>query len=93
MCDRASHFQVLLDGSPAPQQAPVQRRTEACAGHLGNAVQALTAWARDHEVSGGYLTVLAIGPPGGEHPPGRAGRGESATRGLAFSRIPLPEQP
>jgi hypothetical protein len=77
-------FQVQLDGS-RPRQA--YQRANACAYHVADVVGALRAWATEHGVVDGALTVLAIEPAAG----GRLPHGENQPdlRGFAFSRIQL----
>ena len=74
-CLRAPCFQVQLDVA-RPRQA--HRQANACAYHVPEVIQALRAWAGEHGVADGQLTVLAIEPAAGGRPPG-----------FAFSRIPL----
>jgi hypothetical protein len=50
----------------------------------------LRAWAREHDLAGGQLTVLAIEPAAGGRQAGRTGGpGTAALREFAFSTIPL----
>jgi hypothetical protein len=56
-CDRAPCFQARLDATAG--QYRVHKRTDLCAEHLGAAIQAITAWARDEGLRG-EVTVLAI---------------------------------
>lgn len=80
-CDRAPRFQARLEATAGDRR--VCRRAELCAQHLGNAVQALAAWARDEGLEG-QVTVLAIDlPTPGQVPPAWA------RRGFAFGAIPL----
>jgi len=88
-------FQVQLDAS-RPRQA--HRRANACAYHVPDVIEALRAWAREHDLADGLLTVLAIEPaaggrvrgqPGPLGQPGPGGGGQPELRGFAFSTIPL----
>ena len=82
LCQHVPCFQVQLDGSRRACQ-----RANACAYHVADVVEALRAWAGEHGVVEGALTVLAIEPASG----GRQPHGEDRPdlRGFAFSRIPL----
>jgi len=52
--------------------------------------KALRAWAREHDLAGGQLTILAIEPAaGGRQPGGTSGSKTAALREFAFSTIPL----
>jgi hypothetical protein len=83
-CHRPPCFQARLDAACGASRAPIRRRAEACASHLGTMVTALAAWARDHDLTDGDLTILAIEPAR----PGQAGL-QPQTSGLAFSTIHL----
>jgi hypothetical protein len=60
-CDRAPRFQARLEAADGTER--VQRDAEACAAHLCDMVQALTAWARAVHLTEGKLTVLAVDMP------------------------------
>ena len=60
-CERPPRFQARLESVNGT--GPVRKNAEACAAHLTEMVQALTAWASDHDLTDGQLTVLAIDPP------------------------------
>ena len=60
-CERPPRFQARLEAVNGTQ--PVRKNAEACAAHLTDMVQALTTWARDHDLTEGQLTVLAVDPP------------------------------
>ena len=76
-------FQVQLDASSRGQ---AHRQANACAYHVADVIQALRAWAAEHGVIDGALTILAIEPAaGGRQPAGR----RPDLRGFAFSTIPL----
>jgi hypothetical protein len=60
-CGRPSRFRARLEAADGRQ--PVRKSAEACGGHLGDMVQALTMWARGHHLTEGQLTVLVIDPP------------------------------
>jgi len=88
-------FQVQLDAS-RPRQA--RRQANACAYHVPDVIEALRAWAGDHDLADGLLTVLAIEPAAGGRVPGPSGQpgqpgpgagGQPELRGFAFSTIPL----
>ncbi|HEY5985706.1 MAG TPA: hypothetical protein VIV12_04880 [Streptosporangiaceae bacterium] len=81
-CHRPPRFQAHLDA------ARVHKRAEACAGHLGAMVTGLTTWAREHNLTDGNLTVLAIHPPA-TCPEPRILNQVSQTPGLVFSTIRL----
>ena len=80
-CRHAACFQVQLEASQ-PRQA--DRRALACAYHVADVIEALRCWAREHDLAGGQLTILAIEPTAGGHQAGGA-----ALREFAFSTIPL----
>jgi len=86
-CGHAACFQVQLEASP-PQTA--HRQALACAYHVADVVEALRAWAREHDLADGQLTILAIEPAAGGRQPGVPGDSEAgALRQFAFSTIPL----
>jgi|SRR5215469_14032843 len=58
-CSRAAFFQARIE-SPAGREPA--RRANACASHLVEVIELLGAWARDSQLAGGMLTVLAIDP-------------------------------
>jgi len=80
-CDRAPCFQARLEATTGRYR--VHKRTDLCAEHLGAAIHAITAWARDQDLHG-EITVLAIEVP----EPGRAAPAWSRSV-LAFATIPL----
>ena len=83
-------FQVQLEAS-CPRWA--HRQANACAYHVPEVIEALRAWAGEHGVADGLLTILAIEPAAGERQPVQPGQGdgpgEPESRGFAFSTIPL----
>jgi hypothetical protein len=86
-CRHVACFQVRLEAS-WPRQA--HRRSNACAYHVADVIQALRAWAGERALADGQLTILAIEPAGsGRQPEGTDGPAESEPRGFAFSTIPL----
>jgi hypothetical protein len=97
-CGHAACFQVQLEASQ-PQQA--YRQALACAYHVADVIEALRAWAREHDMAGGQLTILAIEPTAGGHLAGnttvgsggaggdKGGSKSAALRQFAFSTIPL----
>ena len=92
-CLHGPCFQVQLDGT-RPRQA--HQRANACAYHVADVIQALRAWAAEHGVIDGALTILAIEPAAGGRQPGGSGRGDQGSglgdpdlHGFPFSRIPL----
>ena len=93
-CRHAACFQVQLEASQ-PRQA--DRRALACAYHVADVIEALRGWAREHDLAGGQLTILAIEPAAGGHQAGGAAEGSggaggaksAALREFAFSTIPL----
>jgi hypothetical protein len=86
-CGHAACFQVQLEAAQ-PQQA--RRRALACAYHVAEVIEALRAWAREHDVADGQLTVLAIEPAaGGRQAEGSSGANAGTLREFAFSTIPL----
>ena len=85
-CGHVPCFQVRLDGS-RPRQG--HRRADACAYHVAEVIEALRAWAAEHGVVDGALTILAIEPVAGGRQP--VGQGQPDLRGFAFSTIPLDE--
>jgi hypothetical protein len=86
-CLRAPCFQVQLDDA-RPRQA--YRQASACSYHVPEVIEALRAWAREHGVADGRLTILAIEPAaGGRQAAQPGGPGQAGSRGFAFSTIPL----
>src|SRR5580693_6368993 len=96
-CRHVACFQVQLEASQ-PEQA--HRQAFACAYHVADVIEALRSWAREHDLTGGQLTVLAIEPAAGGHWAGSATAGSAgdgrdggaksaALREFAFSTIPL----
>lgn len=82
-CRHAACFQIQLEASQ-PEQA--YRQAVACAYHVADVIEALRAWAREHDLAGGQLTILAIEPASG----GAGGSAKTAAlREFAFSTIPL----
>jgi hypothetical protein len=89
-CGRMPCFQVQLEASQ-PQQA--DRQARACAHHVADVIEALRGWAREHDLAGGQLTILAIEPAADGHQAsgtsGTSGTRTAALREFAFSTIPL----
>jgi hypothetical protein len=93
-CLRVPCFQVQLDAS-RPRRA--HRQANACAYHVPDVIGSLRAWAGEHGVADGHLTILAIEPAAGGRLPGQPGEAGQAGgpdqpggfRGFAFSTIPL----
>lgn len=86
-CGHPACFQIQLEASQ-PQQA--YRQALACAYHVADVVEALRTWAREHDLAGGQLTILAIEPVAdGRQPGGTSGSKTAALREFAFSTIPL----
>jgi len=86
-CGHPACFQIQLEASQ-PQEA--YRQALACAYHVADVVEALRTWAREHDLAGGQLTILAIEPAaGGRQPGGTSGSKSAALREFAFSTIPL----
>jgi hypothetical protein len=89
-CERPPRFQARLEAVNGMQ--PVRKNAEACAGHLTELVRALTAWARDHDLTDGQLTVLAIDPPlSGSCLLAPADHDRPEMQGFVFSTIRLTE--
>jgi len=92
ICLHAPCFQVQLDAS-SPRRA--HQQANACAYHVTDVIEALRAWAGEHGVADGQLTILAIESAASGRLPGQAGQGQPGgqgqpeLRGFAFSRIPL----
>jgi hypothetical protein len=91
-CQHAPCFQVQLDDA---RQA--HRQARACAYHVPEVIEALRAWAREHGVADGRLTILAIEPAaepaaGGRQAAQPGGPGQAGSRGFAFSTIPLGQE-
>jgi hypothetical protein len=84
-CGRVPRFQAQLEAEAQPWQ--VRRSADACADHLGDVVQALTDWARDHDLTTGQVTVLAVDPVAGARQ--AACPSTLSLTGFAFSTIPL----
>lgn len=92
-CDRVPHFQARLDAPRDAQRPRITLRTAACGSHLGTMVAAMTAWAREHDLTDAELTVLTIAPPPREsNPRPRPHRGSAQTSGLIFSIIHFGDQ-
>ena len=86
-CGHPACFQVQLEATQ-PQQA--DRQALACAYHVADVIEALRGWAREHDLAGGQLTILAIEPAAdGRQPGGPSGSKTTALREFAFSTIPL----
>jgi hypothetical protein len=81
-CNRAPCFQARLEAVSGLRS--VWRRTELCAEHLGDTLQALTVWARAKGLEG-KVTVLAIEQP----IPGQAVIDDQVRCGFAFGTILL----
>jgi hypothetical protein len=89
-------FQVQLE---AASRGQAHRQANACAYHVADVIQALRAWAAEHGVIDGALTILAIEPAAGGRQPGGSGKGDPGDQGsglgdpdlqgFPFSRIPL----
>jgi hypothetical protein len=78
-------FLARFEGSAG--QRPVVRAVGLCAGHLGDAVQDLTAWARERGYEG-TVTVLAVGQPPPQRPAGHpTGLGSRLPSDFAFGRV------
>ena len=77
-------FQVQLDAA-RPRRA--HQEANACAYHVPDVIETLRAWAGEHGVADGQLTILAIEPAAGDRQPHR--EDHSDLRGFAFSTIPL----
>ena len=60
-CTRVAFFQVRVE---SPDGRELAGRANACASHLVEVIELLSAWARASEFAGGWLTVLAIDPYG-----------------------------
>jgi len=90
-------FQVQLEAS---RPRPAHRQANACAYHVPNVIEALRAWAGEHDLADGQLTILAIEPAAGGRTPDQSGQagqpdgsGQPELRGFAFSTIPLGSVP
>jgi hypothetical protein len=89
-CCRPPRFRAYLDA--ADGTGPVRKSAEACSDHLADMVQALTEWARGHQLSGAELRLFAIDRPGeSTTPPGPGGQAGPDTLSLAVSTIRLTE--
>ena len=89
-CLHVPCFQVQLEASSRGQ---AHRQANACVYHVADVIQALRAWAAEHGVIDGALTILAIEPAAGGRPPDGSGQargpGDPDLHGFPFSRIPL----
>ncbi len=89
-CLHVACFQVQLEAS-RPRRA--HRQANACAYRVPEVIEALRAWAGEHGVADGLLTILAIEPAAGGRQPVQPGQGDGPgqpePRGFAFSTIPL----
>jgi hypothetical protein len=89
-CGRPPRFQAYLDA--ADGTGPVHESAEACSDHVGDMVQALTDWARGHQLSGAELRLFAIDRPGEcSAPLDPGGQAGPDTLSLAVSTIRLTE--
>ncbi len=89
-CLHAPCFQARLTATA--DRRKVRRQANACAGHVGNLVQALAAWARASDLTDGQLTVLAIDPADHSPQPASGSVPQPAIGyGFAFSTLPLPQ--
>src|SRR4029077_12751312 len=61
-CGHPACFQIQLEASQ-PQQA--YRQAPACAYHVADVIEALRAWAREHDLAGGAPTIPALRPVAG----------------------------
>jgi hypothetical protein len=77
-------FQVQLDAAH-PRRA--RRQANACAHHVPDVIETLRAWAGEHGLSDGQLTILAIESAAGGRQP--HGEDQPDLRGFPFSTIPL----
>ncbi len=90
-CGHAPCFQVQLEAA-CPRRA--RRLANACAYHVAEVIEALRAWAGEHGLVGGQLTILAIEPTaGGRQPEGSAAAERPELSGFPFSTIPLVPKP
>jgi hypothetical protein len=89
-CRHVACFQVRLEASQ-PEQA--HRQAFSCAYHVADVIEALRGWAREHDLAGGQLTVLAIEPDagtaGGRQAPGTGRPDTDGLRQFAFTTLPL----
>ena len=86
-CRRRACFQIQLEAAQ-PQRA--DRQALACAHHVADVIEALRAWAREKDLAGGQLTILAIEPTEeGRRVAGPGGPKTAALREFPFSTIPL----
>jgi hypothetical protein len=83
-CDRVPCFQARLEAYAG--RRPVARHAELCAEHLGDAVHALAAWARDQGLEG-KVTVLAVDQLGSGQCGGQSGSSDGIPCGFAFGTI------
>jgi len=82
-CRRAPCFRLeLRDSSGAIIGGKV---ADACADHLGEAVQALARWAAARHLTAGYLQACAIDGP----PRATSGQQEPTLASFPFASIPL----
>jgi hypothetical protein len=84
-CRYPAYFEGRAVGTADSQQ--VCRRARACGSHMSDLVQIMSDWAREGHLTQGRLTVLAIEPAVRGH---RQGPGSPASRGFAFTSIPIP---
>ena len=86
-CLHVPCFQVQLDVSSREQ---AHRQANACVYHVADVIQALRAWAAEHGVIDGELTILAIEPAAGGRQTSEPGHPDYPDlRGFAFSTIRL----
>ncbi len=90
-CRHAACFQIQMD---ATAQQQVGRPAVACAYHVADVIEAVRAWAREHDLVGGQLTILAIEPAAYGRQAGTVGGPkEAALREFAFTTLPLKALP
>lgn len=89
-CGHAACFQVQLEASQ-PEQA--RRQALACAYHVADVIEALRGWAREQDLAGGQLTILAIESApetaGGRLAGATGSPNTVALREFPFTTIPL----
>jgi hypothetical protein len=84
-CRYPAYFEGRAVGTA--DQRLVRRSARACGSHMGALVQIMSSWAREGNLTQGRLTVLAIEPTvKGRRPD----PGSPASRGFAFTSIPIP---
>jgi len=86
-CERVACFQARVEATAGHNE--IRRRANACGRHLTDVVQALCAWVRDCNMSGGWLTVFAVDPHAMRPPDHRGEPTRQEDPGFPFYALPI----